>query len=81
MSAFSHERECGRCVSQGRNHPLQHPVYVMSVNRQYPIKLIINVEAQGRASLSYEVETRGIYYCCRVISSQYGKELKNLGEI
>lgn len=37
-------------------------------------KLIINIEAQGRYYQSYEFQTRGIYYCSRMISSQYGKE-------
>jgi hypothetical protein len=36
------------------------------------IRLIINVEAQNDFYPGYPLITRGIYYCCRMISSQYG---------
>ncbi len=36
------------------------------------IKLIINVEAQNDFSPGYSLLKRAIYYCCRLISSQYG---------
>ena len=36
------------------------------------IKLIINVEAQNQFYPGYPLVKRGIYYCCRMISSQYG---------
>jgi len=32
--------------------------------------LIINIEAQGTPYRSYYLETRGIAYCCRLISEQ-----------
>ncbi len=38
------------------------------------IKLIINVEAQRKTNLPYHVVRRALYYCCRLISSQYGRE-------
>ncbi len=38
------------------------------------IGLIINVEAQNDFNPGYPLTVRGIYYCCRMISSQYGRE-------
>ena len=38
------------------------------------IALIINVEAQNDFYPGYPLIKRGIYYCCRMISSQYGTE-------
>ena len=38
------------------------------------IGLIINVEAQNDFYPGYPIITRGVYYCCRIISSQYGRE-------
>ena len=37
-------------------------------------KFIINVEAQNDYYVGYDIETRAIFYCTRMISSQYGKE-------
>ena len=39
-----------------------------------PIRIIINVEAQGDASPGYNLPTRSIYYGCRLISEQYETE-------
>ena len=39
-----------------------------------PIGLIVNVEAQNDFYPGYPLTKRGIYYCCRMISSQYGRE-------
>ncbi|WP_314627912.1 hypothetical protein [uncultured Selenomonas sp.] len=36
------------------------------------IKLIINVEAQDNFTPGYSLLKRAMYYCCRMISSQYG---------
>lgn len=36
------------------------------------INLIINIEAQRKYNPGYSLIKRGIYYCCRLISSQYG---------
>ena len=41
------------------------------------IKLIINLEIQKSSNPGYALVTRGLYYCSRLISSQYGKEFKN----
>ena len=41
------------------------------------IGLIINVEAQNDFYPGYPLLKRGIYYCCRMISSQYGQEFTN----
>ena len=38
------------------------------------IALIINIEAQRRFDPGYPLVKRGLYYCCRLISSQYGVE-------
>ncbi len=38
--------------------------------------LIINVEAQNDFYPGYPLIKRGIYYCCRMISSQYGVEFE-----
>ncbi len=37
-----------------------------------PIQLIINIEAQLDTAPGYPIEKRAIYYCCRLISAQYG---------
>lgn len=37
-------------------------------------KLIINLEAQARFNPGYSLVTRGVYYCARMLSAQYGKE-------
>ncbi len=38
------------------------------------IQMIVNVEAQGRFDPGYPLIKRGIYYCSRMISAQYGTE-------
>ncbi len=38
------------------------------------IGLIINMEAQSDFYPGYPLTKRGVYYCCRMISSQYGRE-------
>ena len=38
------------------------------------IGLIVNVEAQNDFYPGYPLVKRGIYYCCRMISSQHGRE-------
>lgn len=39
-----------------------------------PVKLIINLEAQKNYYPGYSLVRRGLYYCCRLISAQYGTE-------
>ena len=41
------------------------------------IGLIINVEAQQKYNTGYPLIKRGIYYCSRMISSQYGTEFEH----
>jgi len=41
------------------------------------IVLIINVEAQGDFNPGYPLLMRAVFYCCRMISSQYGREFTN----
>lgn len=38
---------------------------------------MINVEAQAHEYKSYDMETRGIAYCCRMVSEQVGRDAKN----
>jgi len=38
------------------------------------VAIIINVELQNDFYPGYPLVTRGVYYCCRMISSQYGRE-------
>lgn len=38
------------------------------------IRLIINVEAQGKLNTGYPMPKRGIFHCSRMISAQYGTE-------
>ena len=40
-------------------------------------KVIINVEAQYKKPGQYDLVTRGIFYCARMLSRQYGVEFKN----
>lgn len=42
-----------------------------------PIMLIINLEIQTKDKPGYELVTRGIYYCGRMISEQYGTVFTN----
>ncbi len=42
------------------------------------IRLIINVEAQNEFYPGYPLTKRGIYYCGRMISAQYGTEFTNV---
>ena len=41
------------------------------------IRLIINVEAQNRFKLKYPLTKRAVYYCGRLLSSQYGTVFTN----
>ena len=41
------------------------------------IRLIINVEAQKDYYPGYQIPTRGVFYCARMISSQVGTEFVN----
>lgn len=41
------------------------------------VKLIIDVEAQKNDNPGYDIVTRGIFYCCRMISAQLDSEFYN----
>ena len=41
------------------------------------ITLIINIEAQNDFYPGYPIVKRNLYYCCRLVSSQYGTEFTN----
>lgn len=47
--------------------------YAVTPSREH-IRLIINIEAQFKYYPGYPLSKRGIYYCSRMISSQYGVE-------
>ena len=49
--------------------------YVRFPQEDELVKMLINVEAQNEVeNLSYDIVTRGIYYCARMISSQKQRE-------
>lgn len=48
--------------------------YAIAPHTGEPISLIINVEAQNDFYPGYPIIKRGIYYCSRMVSSQYGVE-------
>lgn len=62
-------------------YDVKFEVYVPLKNEK--IKLIIDVEAQNKYNPGYDIVTRGIYYCARMISSQKGTEFtkSNYGNI
>ena len=49
---------------------------ILPVSNEY-IRLIINVEAQNDFYPGYPLVKRGLYYCSRMISSQYGTEFSD----
>ena len=48
--------------------------YAAAPGSQGRIGLILNVEAQSDFYPGYPLVKRGIYYCCRMVSAQYGTE-------
>jgi hypothetical protein len=49
--------------------------YVIVPGTKDRIKLIIDIEAQNKLSdLGYDIITRGVYYCARMLSEQKGRE-------
>lgn len=51
---------------------IRFQVYVPALTGK--IKIIINIEAQKKFNPGYQIVTRGIYYCARMISAQLGTE-------
>lgn len=51
--------------------------YASLPNKGERIRLIINVEAQKDYYPGYQIPTRGVFYCARMISSQMGTEFVN----
>ncbi len=49
---------------------------IAPVSGEY-IRLIINLEAQNDFYTGYPLTKRGIYYCSRMLSSQYGREFND----
>ena len=45
--------------------------------KEEPITLLINLEIQTKDKPGYELVTRGMYYCARMISEQYGTVFTN----
>lgn len=48
--------------------------YVITPDKE-KVKIIVNVEAQNNYYPGYDLVTRAIFYCARMISSQLGKEI------
>lgn len=46
-------------------------------NGSEQIKILIDVEAQKEDKPGYDVTLRALFYCCRMVSSQLGKEFSN----
>lgn len=57
--------------------------YVQIQGRNECIRIFINLEAQNKFRPGYEIVTRGIFYCSRMISAQLGTEffIPNYDEI
>lgn len=51
--------------------------YALAPKGNELIKIIINVEAQRDNNPGYPIVKRALYYCSRLISSQYGREFVN----
>ena len=51
--------------------------YAISPGTEERISLIINIEAQNDFYPGYPIIKRAIYYCSRMVSSQYGREFTN----
>lgn len=47
--------------------------YVITPDKQ-KAKIIVNVEAQNKYNPGYDIVTRGVFYCARMLSSQLDKE-------
>lgn len=50
--------------------------YVMLPDGEYT-KMIINIEGQKDSEPGYDIVTRAVFYCARLLSSQLGKEFTN----
>lgn len=50
--------------------------YVILPDGEYT-KIIINIEAQKDSEPGYDIVTRAVFYCARLLSSQLGKEFTN----
>ena len=53
--------------------------YVILPDGEYT-KIIINVEAQKNSEPGYDLVTRAVFYCARLLSAQLGKEFSNKTE-
>ena len=51
--------------------------YAVAPNGGKTIKVYVNIEAQKEDHPGYDIVTRGVYYCARLLSKQYGVEFKN----
>ena len=53
-------------------YDIRFNVRVPTYGGRTSIQMIINIEAQLDTYPGYPIEKRAIYYCCRLISAQYG---------
>ena len=61
----------GTSITEGRvSYDIRFTAAVPSEKEK--IGLLLNVEAQNKFHPGYPLIKRGIYYCCRMVSSQYG---------
>lgn len=51
--------------------------YAIVPNTKEKISLIVNIEAPNDFYPDYPIIKRAVYYCSRMVSSQYGKEFAN----
>ncbi len=47
--------------------------YVLTPDKKH-VKIIMNLEAQLKFNPGYDLVTRGVFYCARMLSAQYGTE-------
>ena len=47
--------------------------YVLTPDEKH-VKIIMNLEAQLKFNPGYDLVTRGVFYCARMLSAQYGTE-------
>ena len=57
-------------------YDIRFHAWVPGSNQQ--IRLLINVEAQKKTRTGYSLLKRAIYYCCRLISQQFGQKVSDI---
>ena len=73
-SCLQEYRECA--IQEIAEKYIEGDLYVSEIP-VYRLSLIINVEPQNNYYPGYPIIKRSIYYCCRMVSSQYGTVFTN----